>query len=558
MKYARRLSERRGGRPRRRLPRLAAAAGVAGLFAAVTAPMPGSAAVSRPAGPPVPQLAGPPVPALAWRACDGGFQCATARVPLDYRHPRGTSINIAVIRHLATGPARRVGTLFVNSGGPAEQIEPFPAGFGLLPAALRARFDVVTFDPRGFGFSTAVRCFPSMAAENKFLAALPPFPVGAAQDSVWERTYASFDARCATRGGDLLAHDSTADVARDMDLLRQAVGAPTVNYLGLSYGTGLAAVYANLFPARVGRMVLDGNLDPVAWTSRGGLPSSMRLHQDTATAATMRDFLNLCGKSSTAACAFSAGTPARTRARWHTLLRRLLAHPVMVGGQTFTYAGTVTDVPLGNVDQWQAAAGLLQQLWAASAAAGHPVTGGQSPATGPQGSTRRVNAAAAGSAYTGLEQTLAVSCSDNADPRGTRDYQAAARQARARAGGFGLFWVWHDEPCADWPRVAGQDRYAGPWNRRTAGTVLVIGNSGDPATPYRDAVAMSHDLARARLLTVDGFGHTEFFNPSTCATNDEIRYLTTGALPAAGTVCQQNGTPFPVASRQDQTPVPAR
>jgi hypothetical protein len=101
---------------------------------------------------------------------------------------------------------------------------------------------------------------------------------------------------------------------------------------------------------------------------------------------------------------------------------------------------------------------------------------------------------------------------------------------------------------ARWPHAAGQDRYAGPRNRRTASPILVIGNTGDPATSYQDSVAMSRDLARARLLTVDGFGHTEFANPSTCATSDEIRYLTAGALPPAGTVCKQNGTPFPMAS----------
>jgi len=107
--------------------------------------------------------AGPRVPVLAWHSCDGGFECATARVPLDYRHPRGATISIAVIRHQASDGARRAGTLFINSGGPAEQIEPFVASFPAIPAVLRARFDIITFDPRGFGFSSAVRCFPTIA-----------------------------------------------------------------------------------------------------------------------------------------------------------------------------------------------------------------------------------------------------------------------------------------------------------------------------------------------------------------------------------------------------------
>ena len=145
------------------------------------------------------QTTAPQVPVLRWQACDDGFQCATARVPLDYRHPDAAKISIAVIRHLATDPAQRLGTMFVNLGGPMDQIEPFVSGFTAIPAQLRARYDIVSFDPRGFGFSTAIRCFPSVTAENNFLAGLPPFPVGAQQDAAWERTYARFDALCAQR-----------------------------------------------------------------------------------------------------------------------------------------------------------------------------------------------------------------------------------------------------------------------------------------------------------------------------------------------------------------------
>jgi pimeloyl-ACP methyl ester carboxylesterase len=491
----------------------------------------------------------PSVPVLSWRSCDGGFQCATARVPLDYRHPHGAMISIAVIRHLASDRRRFAGTLFINGGGPSAQIEPFvEAEFPLIPAAIRERFDVMTFDPRGFGFSTAVRCFPTAAAEDKFLGGLPPFPVGARQDAVWERTYARFDALCAQRNGSLLDHDTTADVARDMNLLRQAVGAPRLNYIGLSYGTGLGATYANLFPAAVGHVVLDGNLNPVTWTSGGSLPDSLREDSDLASAAAMRSFLDLCGKAATAACAFSAGTPAATEAKFATLLHRLLLHPVTIGTppQTYTYADAIAGVPLDwtipiaqgtpfSTGDWQTGAVVLQQLWNASATSPRAATS-HAPSSG---------AASANTPYAGPEQTYAVYCDDTADPRSPRDYAAAARLAYARAGGFGLDWTWPEEACADWPDGAARDRYTGPWNRRTASPILVIGNTGDSNTPYQDSVAMSRDLARARLLTVDGYGHTEFLNPSTCATNYEISYLTTGALPPPGTVCAQNGTPFP-------------
>jgi pimeloyl-ACP methyl ester carboxylesterase len=348
----------------------AAAAGVAAaglLTVSLSLPAVPAAAVSAGAA----RRAGPRVPVLHWRTCNSGFQCATAQVPLDYRQPRGKLISVAVIRHRASDPARRAGTLFVNGGGPAAQIQGFVAEFPAIPAVLRDRFDILTFDPRGFGFSTAVRCFGSAAAENRLLAPVLPyplFPVGARQTAVFERTYTRFDARCARRAGRLLVHDSTADVARDMDLLRRAAGAPTLNYIGLSYGTGLGAVYANLFPASVGHMVLDGNLDPVAWTDGGKLPSFVRLGNAAAAAAEMRSFLNLCGRQPTSRCAFSAGTPAATRAKFATLLRRLRAHPVTVGGQTITYPALFGQVvPPGDVTNWQPAAVQLQQLWTASA-----------------------------------------------------------------------------------------------------------------------------------------------------------------------------------------------
>jgi pimeloyl-ACP methyl ester carboxylesterase len=512
--------------------RLAVAA--VGLLAAVVPTAPVSALVS-------PQ-SGPPVPVLDWRSCDGGFQCATARVPLDYRHPHGTKISIAVIRHLAGDPARRLGTLFVNLGGPMEQIERFVSGFAAIPAPLRARYDIVSFDPRGFGFSTAVRCFPSLTAENKFLASLPPFPVGARQDAAWERTYARFDALCALRNGSLLEHVTSADTARDMNLLRQAVGAAKLTYLGVSDGSALGAIYANLFPATTGPMVFDGSVDPVALTSSGTLPASLREGQDLASAAEVRSFVDLCGQAPVEACAFSAGTPAATEAKFGTLEEILRRHPVSVGTppQAFTYADLFIDFPLGDVDQWQSRAVLLQKLW--DDATSSSPTGDAADLATP------APAGASGGIYTGLDQTYAVSCTDESDSRSVSDYAAAARLAGARAGGYGLYFTWTEEPCAHWPATAAPDRYTGPWNRRTASTILVMSLTGDPATTYQDAIAMTHDLARARLLTIAGWGHTELANPSSCAIKYEVSYLTTGALPPAGTVCAQNRAPFPLPS----------
>ncbi len=529
-----------------RFPRPAAGSAAAVLLAAVVAAAGWSAAAparGMAAAPAVgPALAAPPVPVLHWTSCFGGFQCATARVPLSYRDPRGAAISIAVVRHLATDTARRAGTLFVNLGGPGVQIVPFVSGFGSFPAAFTARYDMITFDPRGFGYSTAVRCFPTMAAESGFLGDVvfggqPVFPVGAGQEAAWVQTWARFDARCAQRNGSLLDHDTTADVARDLNRLREAVGAPVLNYLGASYGTGLGATYANLFPATTGHMIMDANLNPVAWTRPDGIPTFLAQGTGQASAATMQAFLDLCGQAATSACAFSAGSPAATRAKWATLLRRLSRQPVTIGSppQTYTYADLVVTVPLSTVTYWPAGAVLLQQLWAASSA-GRPPAAPSVPVTA---------ASVLPSVYTGYEQTLAALCSDSPNPRDPAAYVAAGHRAYARSGAFGLQQPWKTEACADWPAAAAQDRYSGPWNRPTASTLLLLGNTGDPFLPYQDSVAMSRDLARARLLTIDGYGHTELDNPSTCATGYETRYLLTGALPPPRTVCTENAIPFP-------------
>jgi pimeloyl-ACP methyl ester carboxylesterase len=511
----------------------------------VFAPAPASLAAPGPLGAPGPAMgAAPPVPVLDWAPCHGSFQCATARVPLDYRHPGRAKISIAVIRHLATGPAHRLGSLFINGGGPGPQVDRLVSSYLAIPAALRASYDIITFDPRGFGASAPIQCFRTSAAENRLLAPLTGYyPVGPHQISVWERTWAAFDAHCATSAGPVLYHDSTADVARDMNLLRQAVGDPVLNYAGLSYGTGLGATYANLFPATTGHMALDGNLNPVAWTRQyTGLPTWLRTGRDLATAAVLRDFLDLCGQASTAACAFSAGTPAATRTKFATLLHRLHQHPVTIGTQTYTAVAVANTVPVGTVSQWQGGAKQLQRIWVALAATG----GVAARAAAAAAHTGHTSAPATPAArYAGPEQEIANTCADSPNPRDPRAYPAAARFALRRSGLVGPPLAWQTEMCAAWPKAAAQDRYPGPWNRPTASSILVLGNTGDPITSYQSSVAMSRDLASARLLTIRGYGHTEFKNPSTCATNYEVRYLLTGNLPPAGTICPQNAVPFP-------------
>jgi pimeloyl-ACP methyl ester carboxylesterase len=494
-------------------------------------------------------------PRLHWGRCARGsdaarvgFVCARLRVPLDYHHPFDRQIVLAVVEHRAIAPRRRVGTLFVNPGGPGGTgTVQIPDWFLFLPRAVRERFDVVSWDPRGIGQSTAVQCFPSLEAEAAFLGEAAFFPLDAAQQRTYIARWAALGRRCLARNGELLRHVSTADTARDLDRLRQAVGARQLTYLGLSYGTFLGATYANLFPSRVRALVLDGNLAPSNWTAGGNrspsLSISLRIGSDLGGGRDLAAFLYYCGRARIADCAFSAGSPRATRAKFASLLARLRLGPIMLGTHVITYAyllGAIDDgldivqphtdprlAATAAITGWPGIASPLNMIWkargtaAASAAPSEPANSG----------------------YEGPEQGLSVTCADAFNPRDPRRYIGLVPFVLHRAGAIGLSNLWADEPCATWP-VRAVDTYHGPWNRRTANPILVIGNTADPSTPYANAVKMARELRSARLLTVTGYGHTTFLNPSACANRYITAYLINRMLPRRGTVCSQDRRPF--------------
>jgi pimeloyl-ACP methyl ester carboxylesterase len=477
-----------------------------------------------------PAVAVPPAAELDWKRCadpaQRGFQCATLRVPLDYDDRGGRSIRLAVIRKRATDRRHRIGTLFFNFGGPGA------AGAQLLhrapiSKALQERFDIASWDPRGVGGSTAVQCFASPQAESDFLGDMAvslSFPVGGVEMAAWLDRYRELGRRCERRSGDLLRHVSTADTARDLNRLRRAVGDRRLSYIGFSYGTFLGATYANLFPDRVRALVLDADLDPTAYVSReteanGGrfLSTDLRMGSDLASAETLNAFLDLCGSTDTSGCAFSAGTPDATRAKYAALLTRVQSDP-QSASLTYPQVVSMTANDLYSVASWPSLAGALQDLW----------TTGDAPA--PEGVPGQQ-----------LGQAFAIRCSESPNP-GPAAFPGLDALSFGRAGPIGPYWSWTSVACASWPARAA-DRYAGPWDRRTANPVLLVNNTYDPASPYPAAVAMSRQLARARLLTVDGYGHI-VGDRSSCATRHVNRYVIRSKLPPAGTRCRQDRTPF--------------
>ena len=228
----------------------------------------------------------------------------------------------------------------------------------------------------------------------------------------------------------------------------------------------------------------------------------------------MAAFLRLCGQAASTACAFSAGTPAATQAKWNTLLRHVGKEPVTAGGQTFTYADLISSVSgaLQTVSDWQQEAVQLQQLWNASRGSA-PADRGSAPAAAAARPSAVPAAPAAAPVYDGQEQGFAELCADGPEPTDLAAWTTGAKLAFARSGGFGLSWAWGTEGCAQWP--GGGDGYHGPWNRPTANPVLVVSNTDDAVLPYPNSVALARDLGNARLLSVRGFGHEVLANPST-------------------------------------------
>jgi pimeloyl-ACP methyl ester carboxylesterase len=476
---------------------------------------------------------------LRWAACPAPvaaapFQCATAPVPLNYAKPNGIRIQLALIRLPAAKPKERIGSLFINFGGPGG------AGTAILPGrattvfsqAIRDHFDLVSWDTRGTGSSTAVQCFATQAQDSGYFASVPYFPYPASADASFWSLNAELGQNCKQRAAALLPHMSSQDTARDLDLLRQDVRDRKLSFTGFSYGTVIGAIYANLFPGNVRAMVLDGTLDfkgnavGDAPGSAQKLPVDVRNGVAVAAQAVLGRFLSLCAKAGSTKCAFAAG--GNLPGKWQTLLTRSQANPITYNGGTYFYS-TVAALTYYNLykpmTEWPSLGTLLQGLYTASAGT----------ATHAFASAYPVNNT--------NEGYYISQCADIEAPTREATYDSLAVTEDAKIPGFGRLAVYDMTPCATWPALH-TDAYDGPWNRSKA-AILVINSLHDPATPYAGAVAAVRELGDARLLTVNGDGHTsEYSEPSSCRDNAKQAYLISLKLPPRGKVCAVNQLPW--------------
>ena len=468
---------------------------------------------------------------IDWSRCGGArLECARVRVPLDWDRPDGAKITLKVIRHLASRPEQRIGSLFVNFGGPGVAGAATVRATGkFLDKLGGGRFDVVGWDPRGTGESTHVRCFASDAGPARFWGPDWTIPTTPAESRRYVPQTVDYARRCEALSGALLAHISTKDTVRDLDYLRQLVGDRQLTYRGLSYGTFLGQTYANMFPHRVRAMILDGVIDAVEFTKS---VEANIAKSEAESDLVFEQFLALCQAAGPKKCALAAKGPVAPRVR--ALLQRLRLGPIPARSapppRQLRYGDALTAfwLTLGTPSTWPQLAAELD-----AAADGD----GSALAT----RVRDVRAFA----QEALVPAVALQCADKPLPR-----PGAVQAWPTVIGGLSDiafvapvdgWWLW--APCASW-RTRSADRYTGPWNASTPNPILVIGNRYDSRTAYANARIAARRLGNAVLLTLNGYGHTSDVDPSACIDRAVRRYLITTATPPDGTVCQPDGRPF--------------
>ncbi len=458
----------------------------------------------------------------AWHPCPGkraGFECATLRAPLDYGAPRSGDIKLAVSRKKATGPGKRLGSLMVNPGGPGGSAIGFLQVYAAsaYPAAVRARYDMVAMDPRGVAASQPVRCLTD--TDMDAFAQADATPDSAAEERQLVAAYKKFAGACATRSGKLLRHVSTVEAARDMDLFRAALGDDKLHYVGASYGTFLGATYAGLFPARVGRLVLDGALDP-------SLNAAQVNRDQTAGFQTaLASFAADCARHED--CPLESGRADVAGMLLREFFKRLDEHPLETGKpRRLTESLATTGVISAMYDEatWP----ILRRALATAQDGDGALLLRLSDAYYERNER---------GSYTNLmPANSAVNCLDLPPAfRGPAGVRRSLPDFEKASPALGASFAWSALSCAYWPVRATGAPHRIP--ARGAAPILVVGTTRDPATPYPWARALAGQLSSGRLLTYDGDGHTAYTRGSTCVDRAINDYLLTNTPPPASRRC---------------------
>ncbi|QKW07344.1 alpha/beta fold hydrolase [Streptomyces sp. NA04227] len=461
---------------------------------------------------------------LSWRSCGGeGFQCATMKAPLDYEQPSRGHVELAVSRKKATANGRRQGSLLVNPGGPGASAIGYLQSYAALgyPAKVRGTYDMVALDPRGVGRSEPVTCLDAKGMDAYVRTDVTP-DSKAEQDAL-VAAYKKFAQGCERRSAELLPHMSTVEAARDMDMLRALLGDRRLNYVGASYGTFLGATYAGLFPDRVGRLVLDGAMDPAL--------SARRMNQDQTAGfeTAFQSFAKDCVRRPDCPLGPKGTALPKATANLAAFFERADAKPLRTSSKQrpLTEALATTGVIAAMYDE-----AAWSQLRAALNAAMKKKDGTSLLALSDSYYQRETDGK-----YTNLMYAnAAVNCLDLPPAFGSPDEVTAALPTFEKASPvFGRGLAWSALNCSYWPtKPTGKPRRI---EARGAAPILVVGTTRDPATPYGWARSLATQLDSATLLTYEGDGHTAYNRGSACVDAAVNTYLTTGRAPRENTHC---------------------
>ncbi|MEU9302011.1 alpha/beta hydrolase [Streptomyces sp. NPDC048269] len=512
-----------------RLKRLAPLLATAGLIAST---VPVLTATQASAAPEAEYLKQKP----AWHRCadsqPASYECATLKVPLDYKRPQGPAIDLAISRVKTENPAKRHGVMLLNPGGPGGSGLDLPLMAGeLMPKEVRDQFDLIGFDPRGVGASSPITCGLTDTEQN---FDRPYRPETFSSDVTWARTVAD---KCREKAGSVLPYITTRNTARDMDVIRAVLGERKLSYLGYSYGTYLGAVYSQMFPERTDRFVLDSGVDPQRiW--RGMI-------QVWATEAEPA-FARWTGWAAERSAQYGLGeTPKAVSDTFWALVERADREPFDFEGLKVT--GDLIRAARGVFFYPAQATPLVVALKAA--AEGKPQPAGPAPAE----LMRMLSGGGAGepASDNGTSVFWAVACGDTGSwPRYTEQYERDAARDKAKYPLYGDM-ASNIKPCAFWDRPA---EAATPMNKKA--NVLTVQNEWDSQTPLTSGQGMHRALKGSRMvLAAGGEGHGVYLvDPASCVNAPVNTYLATGRLPAEDVTCQ---SPSAAAGRR-VSPTPSK
>ncbi len=476
-------------------------------------PAPSAAA----AAPPAPGLASYYGQTLTWRACRGGDRCANLKVPLDYARPTGRAISISVLKVPALDKKQRLGSMVVNPGGPgASGVDYAAAATTVYGKALRKAYDIVGFDPRGVARSTPVTC--GSDAQLNALVQSDPDPDTAAERRHADRLVRALGERCLRDSGALARHVSTVEVAKDMDILRAAVGDTTLTYFGASYGTFIGSTYAQLFPQRVGRMVLDGALDPASSTLEVNLVQAHGFER------ALRAYVGAC--VSRDGCFLGTTVDAGVR-RIGAFLQQTEVTPLPTSsGRRLTGGDAMYGVwqPLYSKSLWPVLDKALQ--------GGFSGDGSVLMALADYYLDRDSSGRFKDNTF---EVFNAINCLDRDDGVPSSAIPRYLPRFEKASPTFGAAFAASLSVCTVWPVHSGRE----PEPVRAPGTppILVVGTTRDPATPLVWARALARQLPKGVLVTRDGDGHTGYGQGSRCTDDTVERYLVSGIVPSTDVRC---------------------